>query len=101
MVSLICKTYSLGDTLSNDGNGADLRALHELHGGAVDGTGRGEVDNGVNVRVLGHGLGDILVDGEKSLAGTPVPVIASVSQFRRWDLVCRTSCSRTGHRRCR
>lgn len=101
MVCLRSRTYSLGDTLSNDGNGTDLGALHQLHGGAVDGTGRGEVDNGVNVRVLGHGLGDVLVDGEESLAGTPVPIIVSVSQFKRRDLVYHTSCSRTDHRRCR
>ena len=65
-------TYTLGDTLRNDGNGADLGEVHQLHGGAVDGTGGGKVDDGVDVRVLGNGLLDILVDGEKSLAGTPV-----------------------------
>lgn len=63
----------LGDTLSNDGNGLDLRELHELHGGLVDGTGRGEVDNGVDVGVLGHGVGSGLVDREEGLSGAPVP----------------------------
>lgn len=65
-------TYTLGDTLSNDSNRADLRAVHELHGGAVDGAGGGKVDDGVDVGVLGHGLLDVLVDGEEGLAGTPV-----------------------------
>lgn len=64
----------LGDTLSNDGNGLDLREFHELHGGLVDGTGRGEVDDGVDVGVLGHGVGSGLVDREESLGGSPVPV---------------------------
>ena len=72
-------THSLGNTLSNDSNALDLGALHQLHGGAVDGTGRGEVDNSVNIRVLGHGLADILVDREQGLAGAPVPVDASIS----------------------
>jgi len=62
----------LRDTLSNDGNGLDLRELHELHGGLVDGTGRGEVDNGVDIGVLGHGVGSGLVDREESLGGAPV-----------------------------
>lgn len=63
---------TLGDTLSNDGDGANLGAVHQLHGGAVDGTGGGEVDDSVNVGVLGHGLLNVLVDGEEGLAGTPV-----------------------------
>lgn len=66
------RTYTLGDTLGNDGNGADLGEVHQLHGGAVDGTGGSEVDDGVNVRVLGNGLLDVLVDGKKGLAGAPV-----------------------------
>lgn len=65
-------TYTLGNTLGNNGDGADLGVLHQLHGGGVDGARRGEVDNGVNVGVLGHGLLNILVDGKESLAGTPV-----------------------------
>jgi hypothetical protein len=71
----------LGDTLSDDGNGLDLRELHELHGGLVDGTGRGEVDNGVDVGVLGHGVGSGLVDREESLGGAPVPGGGSVGCF--------------------
>ena len=66
------QTYSLRDTLCNNGNRLDLGAFHQLHGGAVDGTRGSKVDDGVNVWVLGHGLGDILVDGEEGLAGTPV-----------------------------
>lgn len=63
----------LRDTLGDDGNGLDLRELHELHGGLVDGTGRGEVDDGVDVGVLGHGVGSGLVDREEGLGGAPVP----------------------------
>ena len=63
---------ALGDTLGDDGDGADLGAVHQLHGGGVDGTGGGEVDDSVNVGVLGHGLLDILVDGKEGLAGAPV-----------------------------
>jgi hypothetical protein len=70
------KTYPLGDTLGDNGDGLNLRVLHQLHGGAVDGTGGGKVHNGVNVWVLGHGLGDILVDRKESLTGTPVPMIS-------------------------
>lgn len=70
------ETHSLGDTLSNDGNGLDLGEFHQLHGGLVDGTRRGEVDNGVNVGVLGDGLADVLVDGQKSFAGSPVPSLS-------------------------
>lgn len=66
-------THPLGDTLSNNGNGLDLGELHELHGGLVDGSGRGKVDDGVDVSVLAHGLLCGLVDREKSLAGAPVP----------------------------
>jgi Fic family protein len=40
------KTYSPGDTLSNDGNGLDLRVVHELQGGAVDTSRGGKVDDG-------------------------------------------------------
>lgn len=67
------KTYPFWDTLCDNGNGLNLRELHQLHGRAVDGTGRGEVDDGVDVRVLGHGLCGVLVDGKQSLASTPVP----------------------------
>ena len=66
------RTYSLGDTLSNDGNGLDLGVLHQLQGGAVDTSGRGEVDDNVNIGVLAEGLVDLLVDGQQSLAGAPV-----------------------------
>lgn len=66
------QTYALGDTLSNDGNGLDLGELHQLHSGGVDTSGGGEVDDDVDVGVLGNGLGDLLVDGQESLAGSPV-----------------------------
>jgi hypothetical protein len=66
-------TYSLGDTLGNDGNALDLGELHQFHGRLVDGTRRGEVDNGVNIAVLANGLLDRLVDGQQRLAGSPVP----------------------------
>lgn len=65
--------YPLWNTLGNDGNGFDLRALHQLHSRAVDGAGGGEVDNGINIGVFGHGLGDVLVDGQEGFAGSPVP----------------------------
>lgn len=52
------KTYSLGDTLSNDGNRLDLGVLEELHGRLVYGTRRGEVDDGVDIGVLANGLLD-------------------------------------------
>jgi hypothetical protein len=65
-------TYSLGHTLSDDGNGLDLGELHELHGGGVDTPRGGKVNDGIDVGVLGHGLLDVLVDGEQGLAGAPV-----------------------------
>ncbi len=40
-------------------------------GRAVDAPRRGEVDHDVNVGVLGHGLGHLLVDGQQGLAGAP------------------------------
>lgn len=60
-------------TLSNDSNGLDLRVFHELHGGLVDGSRGGKVDDCVNITVLGDGLVCGLVDREESLGGTPVP----------------------------
>lgn len=66
------KTYSLGNTLCNDGNGLDLRELHQFHGGAVDTSGGSKVDHDIDVGVLGNGLVDLLVDGQQSLAGAPV-----------------------------
>ena len=72
-------THSFGNTFSNDGNGLDLRVLHELDGGAVDTSGGSKVDNGVNVRVLGHGLVDLLVDGQQGLAGSPVHLADELS----------------------
>lgn len=66
------KTYSLGDTLCDDGNGLDLRALHQFHGGAVDTSRRGKVDYDIDVGVLGNGLVNLLVDGQQGLAGAPV-----------------------------
>lgn len=66
------KTYALRNTLGDNGNGLDLRVLHQLESRAVDGTRRGKVDNDINVGMLGHGLLDLLVDGEEGLAGAPV-----------------------------
>lgn len=66
------ETYSLWNTLSNDCNGLDLGVLHELHGRAVDASGRSKIDDDVNVGVLGHGLVRLLVDGQQGLAGAPV-----------------------------
>ena len=87
-------SYPLRNTLCNDGNRPDLGALHQLHGGAVDGTRGGEVDDGVDVRVFGHGFGDILVDGEEGLAGAPIPVMV-LEQFMHGHILRaerRTSC---------
>jgi len=67
-------TYTLGNTLGNDGNRLDLGELEELHCRLVYGSRRGEVDDGVDICVLGNGLADVLVDGQQSLAGSPVPV---------------------------
>ncbi|KAI6751769.1 hypothetical protein HG531_006465 [Fusarium graminearum] len=69
---LLGNTYSLRDTLSNDGNGLDLGVLHELHGRAVDTSGRSKVDDNIDVGVLLHGLSNLLVDRQQSLAGSPV-----------------------------
>lgn len=68
------ETYSLRDTLGNNGNGSDLREFHQFHGRAVNGSGGSEVDDGVDVAVLGKSLFDILVDRKQSLAGSPVPL---------------------------
>ena len=64
--------YSLWDTLSDDGNRPNLRVLHELHGGLVHTARRSKVDNGIDVRVLGHRLVYALVNWEQGLAGSPV-----------------------------
>ena len=69
---------SLWHALGDDGDGLDLRVLHELHGRLVDGSGRGEVDDGVNIAVFGHGLCGVLVDGEEGLRSAPVPALLSV-----------------------
>jgi hypothetical protein len=69
-------THALGNTLGNDGNALDLRELEELHRGRVYGTRRGEVDDGVDIGVLANGLVYGLVDGQQSLAGSPVPAVA-------------------------
>jgi len=63
---------ALRNTLGNDSNSLNLRVLKELQGGGVDGTRRSKVDNNVNIGVLGHGLLNLLVDGEESLLSTPV-----------------------------
>lgn len=68
----MASTYSLRDTLSNDSNGLNLGVLHKLHGGAVDTSRGSEVDDNVNVGVLLHSLVNLLVDGQQSLAGSPV-----------------------------
>ena len=66
-------THSLRDTFGNDGNGFDLRELHELQSRAVDGSRGCEVDDSVDVGVFGDCLVHRLVDGQKSFAGAPVP----------------------------
>lgn len=55
-------TYPLWHTFSNDGNGSNVGESHELHGGAVDTAGGSEVDNGVDLGVLGHGFVYRIVD---------------------------------------
>lgn len=67
---------SLRHALGDDGDALDLWEFHQLHGGLEDGAGRGEVDDGVDVRVLANGLFDVLVDGQQRLAGSPVPAAA-------------------------
>lgn len=74
IASCLEETYSLRDTLGDDGNGSDLRKLHQFHGRAVDGSGGSEVDDGVDIAVLGESLFDILVDRKEGLAGSPVPL---------------------------
>lgn len=71
--------YSLWDTLSDDGNRPNLRVLHELHGGLVHTARRSKVDNGIDVRVLGHRLVYALVNWEQSLAGPPVHLADELS----------------------
>jgi len=66
------KAYPFRNALGDDGDTLDLGELHELHGGAVDGAGRGEVDDGVDLGVLLHGLLDRLVNGKEGLGGSPV-----------------------------
>lgn len=68
------QTHSLRNTFCDNGNALDLGVLHQFHGGAVDGSRRRKVHDGVNVGVLGHGLSNVLIDGQEGLAGTPVPV---------------------------
>lgn len=66
------QTYSFRNTLSNDSNRLNLLEFHDLQGGAVDTSRRGKVDNSIDVGVLGHGFGHVLVDRQQSLAGSPV-----------------------------
>ena len=73
------KTYPLRNTFGNDGNGPDLRELHELHGRLVNRPRRGKVDHGINIGVLGDGLLHRLVDGKQSLARTPVHLAHELS----------------------
>lgn len=65
--------YSLWYTLGDDGDGADLLKVHQLHCGAVDGTRRGKVDYDIDVGVLLHGLLDALVYWKKGFRCSPVP----------------------------
>lgn len=65
-------TYSLWNTLSDDGNGSDLWVLHQLHGGLVDGSRGSKVDDGIDILVLLHCLFNGLVNWEEGLAGSPV-----------------------------
>jgi hypothetical protein len=69
-------THALGNTLGDDGDALDLRELEELHCGCVYRTRRGEVDDSVDIGVLANGLVYGLVDGQQSLAGSPVPTVA-------------------------
>ena len=68
----VLKAYPFRHTFGDDCNRPDLRVLHELHCGLVDGSRGGEVDDGVDVAVLGDGLLHRLVNGQESLAGAPV-----------------------------
>lgn len=69
----------LRNTLGNDTDGLDLREREDLEGRSVDGSGRCEVDNDVNVRVLLDGLTDGSVDGKESFLGTPVELLNVVA----------------------
>lgn len=71
--------YSLWDTLGDNGNRPNLRVLHELHGGLVHTARRSKVDNGIDVRVLGHRLLYALVNWQKGLAGSPVHLADELS----------------------
>jgi hypothetical protein len=70
---ILLKSYPFRHAFGDDGNALDLGVLHQLHGGAVDGAGRGEVDDGVDLGVLLHGLLDRLVNRKESLRRSPVP----------------------------
>lgn len=76
---LLDNAYSLWDTLGDNGNGPNLGVLHELHGGLVHTARRSKVDNGIDVRVLGHRLVYALVDWQESLAGSPVHLADELS----------------------
>lgn len=72
-------SVSLGDTFGNDTDSLDLGEGQDVEGRGVNGSGRREVDDNVDVRVLFDGLGDGRVDREKGLLGTPVEFLNVVT----------------------
>jgi hypothetical protein len=74
-------SVSLRDTLSDESNALDLVAVAEqdLHGASQNTATGSEVDNNVDVGVLGDSLGDAGVDGEEGLLGSPVELLDVVS----------------------
>lgn len=70
---------SLGNTLGDDTDGLDLRVGKNVEGGSVDGSGRREVDDDIDIGVLLDGLTDRSVDREQSLLGAPVELLDVVT----------------------
>jgi hypothetical protein len=67
------------DTLGNKSDGFNLRIFETFEGARIYATAGSEVDNNVNVGVLGNGLFDAGIDGEKSLLGTPIKFLDVVT----------------------
>jgi hypothetical protein len=63
---------ALKDTLSDESDNFDLLMLQALEGTRVDRSRAGEVEDDVDIRVLGNGLLQAGVDEEESLLGSPV-----------------------------
>jgi hypothetical protein len=72
-------SMTLGNTLSDESNGLDLRVLKALEGARVYTTAGSKVDDNIDVRVLGSSILDAGVDRKESLLGSPIELLDVVT----------------------